>query len=206
VKIFLSYSAENRQIADRLRGALHAEGHTVFQDREEIKVGDAFHRRIREEIEESDIFLFLASRKSLTPGAYALSELKMAERRWPNPEGHVVAVLLDDVAPGELPGYLGSVSAHRAVGDVVAEVLFELEAMERAQVSTTRSIKAIGIGVLVGVTAIGLTFAGWEAVWRPLKDLAGDESWFTYDVVDNVRPLLGFMCCLLGATVAGKLT
>ena len=119
MKIFISYASESRPIADRLRGALQADGHRVFQDREEIVVSEAFHRRIREEIQRSDIFLFLASKESVTPGAYALSELKFAERKWRNPEGHVVVFMLGDIQPDALPGYLGSVSAHHDIAGLL---------------------------------------------------------------------------------------
>jgi TIR domain len=61
----------------------------VFFDRHSLAAGSPFDDRIRQEIEESEFFIFLVSPHSVEHGAYALSELEFARRKWPDPDGAV---------------------------------------------------------------------------------------------------------------------
>ena len=68
MKLFLSYANEDRSIALRVAAALEAEDHHVFIDQHDLRQGDVYNRRIREEIDDSDGFVFLISPDSVRQG------------------------------------------------------------------------------------------------------------------------------------------
>lgn len=129
MKIFLSHSHEQRNLAEKLTARLRADRHRVFQDHSSLPRGEAFDRRIREEIGSSELFVFLLSPDSVRSGCYALTELGIAQSRWPNPAGRVLPVLVTGVPEDRLPPYLGAVSILRPTGELVAEVVNEVHAL-----------------------------------------------------------------------------
>jgi nucleoid-associated protein YgaU len=123
VKIFLSYATEIRDRAESVNAALLAAGHDVFFDREDLPAGQGYDDRIRSAIEGSDLFLFLISPAAVATGHYTRTELKIARRRWPDPAGHVLPVMVTPTPFGELPAYLGSVTILVPEGNLAAEVV-----------------------------------------------------------------------------------
>jgi len=91
-RIFLSYASEQRKIAENIQAALSAEGHQVFFDKSRLRSGEGYHLKIVEAIRNSQLFIFLISPDSIRKGTYALTELKEAKRKWPNPAGKVLPV------------------------------------------------------------------------------------------------------------------
>ena len=85
MNIFLSYSSDRRDIAEQVSLALTGSGHKVFFDRDSLPAGDDYHVRIRKGVENSDVFVFLISPRAVAPGSYALTELKYARQKWPDP-------------------------------------------------------------------------------------------------------------------------
>ena len=73
--------------------SLRGDGYRVFRDRTSLPPGETFDARILRAIEESDLFIFLISRASISEGRYTLTELKFAEQKWEHPAGHVLPVL-----------------------------------------------------------------------------------------------------------------
>ena len=67
VKLFISYPSDQKELAERLRLALEAEGHEVFTDRAELKEGEPYHAALREAIEASDALVFLITPRSIRP-------------------------------------------------------------------------------------------------------------------------------------------
>jgi hypothetical protein len=159
MKLFLSYDSEQFALAESLAGRLQAAGHDVFLDREDLLPGDPFDAHIAARLAASDAIVFLASSTSVAPGSYALSELKLAERHWPRPQGRLIGVLLDGLAIGAVPAYLRSVSLMQPQGDVVAEVVHAVEALARRR---RRRQLAIGAAALAGAAA--LVVGGW--LWK----------------------------------------
>ena len=127
--IFLSYSSPQSEAAARIELSLEGEGHSVFRDRSDLPPGESFDSRIRAAIEESDLFIFLISRESVSQGRYTLTELKFAEQKWKNPSGHVLPVLMDPVPMEAIPEFLRAVTMLQPKGDVVAEVAAEVARM-----------------------------------------------------------------------------
>jgi hypothetical protein len=101
--IFLSYSSPQNEAAERIELSLKGEGHSVFCDRSALPPGESFDARIRAAIEESDLFIFLISRESVSPGRYTLTELRFAQEKWGHPAGHVLPVLTEALPKEEIP-------------------------------------------------------------------------------------------------------
>jgi hypothetical protein len=131
MRVFISYTSEQRTLAERLTLGLRNEGHAVFFDKETLPAGASFDDRIRTALRRSHLFLFLISHASLQEGAYAQTELNFARRRWPNPAGKVLPVLAEPIAIEELPPYLRAVSVLESEGDLVADVLDAVERLSR---------------------------------------------------------------------------
>lgn len=151
LKLFLSYDSAERDLAEALTARLQAAGHAVFFDREDLLVGDAFDAHIAANLAASDALVFLATRTSIAPGAYALSELAAAERQWPHPNGRLIGVVLDGLAFDALPAYLRSTSLLRPQGDVIAEVVHTVQALARR-----RRQRRWQRAAFAGATAIGV--------------------------------------------------
>src|SRR6266568_3947269 len=93
--IFLSYASEQRDVAEQIKLALTGSGHKVFFDRDSLPAGDDYHMRIRNAVEDSEAFVFLITPQSVAQGCYALSELKYAREKWPDPRGKVLPVMIE---------------------------------------------------------------------------------------------------------------
>lgn len=127
--IFLSYASEQSEAATHIELSLKGDGYSVFRDRTSLPPGESFDARIRTAIEESDLFIFLISRESVSPGRYTLTELKFAEQKWGHPAGHVLPVVVEPVAKEAIPGFLRAVTILHPQGNVTAEVAAEVARM-----------------------------------------------------------------------------
>jgi formylglycine-generating enzyme required for sulfatase activity len=131
MKIFLSYASEDRVAANGINRALLGEGHDVFFDRDDLPPGGEYHARIRNGIEQSDLVIFLVSPKALDAGSYTLTEIAIAEKTWPTPDGRILPVILERVATRDLPSYLGSVTFLETPGNLPAEVAHAVSRLAR---------------------------------------------------------------------------
>ena len=169
MKLFLSYPSAQRPLAERLTLALESEGHDVFMDRTDLKVGEAFHQALREAIERADLFVFLITPESVAPGSYALAELGMAQQKWRRPSGCVLPVMVVATPIAALPAYLAAVTVLAPRGETVAEVV---AAVSRLGTGGGGQRALIGIAAaLVIVAAIGGA-AGWQARQRGAEEAA----------------------------------
>jgi hypothetical protein len=98
-------------------------GVDVFFDREDLPPGEEFNLEIRTAIHDSDLFIFLASREALKQSAYTMTELGIAQRRWPHPAQRVLTVLAETMPISALPPYLSAVTVVDPAGNVVAETV-----------------------------------------------------------------------------------
>lgn len=163
MKIFLSYASEDRAKADGVRYALHADGHDVFFDREDLPAGDEFHTRIRRGIEQSDLFIFLVSPYAVDAGSYTLNELAIAEKTWRAPAGRVLPVILEPVPIDALPAFLRAVTFLETLGNVPAAVVDAVHRLTLAQRRRRlqRLVPAAAVAAM-GVVGAALYFAPRE--------------------------------------------
>lgn len=132
MKIFLSYPSSHKKAAASINYELHAAGHDVFFDKEDLAPGQSYNEKIRSAIEASDLFLFLITPQSVTQGQYTLTELKIASRKWPRPAGRILPVMLEPTPFDQIPAYPKAVTILIPEGNVAAEILMEVAALEAA--------------------------------------------------------------------------
>ncbi len=123
MNVFLSYSSSEDVLAERLAYRLRDEDYSVFFDRTSLVPGEGYDSRIRSAIDRSNLFIFLISRESISPGSYALTELGIAQHKWASPSGRILPVMVSEVDLDTLPPYLNAVTVLRPQGDLVAEVM-----------------------------------------------------------------------------------
>ena len=131
MRIFLSYAHKDRRFAQDIAYALKTAGHDVFFDRDSLTPGFEFHARIRQEVSESELFIFLVSPHSVERGGYALSELKFAKKKWPNPSGAVLPVQVRKTSPHLIDRYLSAVTLLTPDGNPAAEVASHVSELEK---------------------------------------------------------------------------
>lgn len=123
MKVFICYSHEQRELAQRATLALEAIDVDVFFDREDLPAAGEFNLAIRTAIRSCDLFIFIASREAIREGAYTMAELRIAEQRWPRPAERVLTLLADATPIATLPAYLSAVTVLAPTGDPVAELV-----------------------------------------------------------------------------------
>lgn len=126
LRIFLSYASEDIRIAQEVTLALLQEGYEVFFDRNSLPAGDGFHRAIRDELSEADLFLFLISPAALAEGRYTRTELKLAQERWPDPSGRILPVIISNTDWDMIPPYVTVVTVLEPEGNIAAEVVHHI--------------------------------------------------------------------------------
>ncbi|HEV7993148.1 MAG TPA: toll/interleukin-1 receptor domain-containing protein [Gemmatimonadaceae bacterium] len=156
MKIFLSYPSEERAVAERLNFSLLALGHDVFFDRDDLAAGLEYDQAIASAVSASDLFVFLITPSSVAPGRYTLTELGLAQHRWPHPSGRVLPVMLRGTPIDSVPSYLRAVSIFTPSGDAVAETAQETQRLAHALPLATQASRLVRSrrGALLAVAAL----------------------------------------------------
>src|SRR5215467_4454363 len=152
MRIFVSHASEDRSEADRLAISLRARGHHVFLDSDDLPPGGDYQSRIERALAKCDLFCFLISTHSIAPKRFTLSEVNIARRRWPNPSGRVLPVMVERVPVDSIPAYLRSVSILESQGDLVADILNGIDAMRSKALWRSPAVlggAALGFVVLI---------------------------------------------------------
>jgi hypothetical protein len=159
LKIFLSYPSEARDVAERVNIALLALGHDVFFDRDDLAPGREYDQAIARSIAASDLFVFLITPQSVTAGRYTLTELGLAQRKWPAPGGRVLPVMLRPTEISTVPAYLRAVSFLVPSGEVVAETVHAVRSLLDGLPLTTRVGHGMrsrtAVAALVAIAVVG---------------------------------------------------
>lgn len=122
MRLFLSYASEQSDLAREVYQALLQEEHEVFFAESELRAAGSYHKKIREEVKSSDGFVFLISPASLAKGCYTLTELGYAKKKWKDPTGHVLPVLVEPVEMEGIDRYLRTISIMMPQGNAAAEI------------------------------------------------------------------------------------
>ncbi len=168
MKVFICYASEQRELAEKIALALEGIDVDVFFDREDLPPTGEFNLAIRTAILRCDLFLFVASRQAIQGGAYTMTELSIAERRWPRPAERVLTLLADSTPIAALPPYLSAVTVLVPAGDPVAETVDAVARWrERRRRLWLRRTAVVG-SILAGVASL--------TVWLAEPAQTGDES------------------------------
>lgn len=165
MRIFLSYESSQRAIAEKIAIRLQRK-HEVFFDRDTLQTSDAFDSEIREWIErKADLFIFLVSPDALTSGSYTVTELGFAKKRWKDPVGRVLPVLVEGVIEDIDDAYLTSINIFVPKGNVEAEVASEVARMTRRRVPRWVALAAAAI-VIAGLAMVLRTILPFQVEQR----------------------------------------
>jgi hypothetical protein len=151
MRVFMSYAAERRAAAEPIAFSLRDRGFDVFLDRDDLPDGKSYDARIEEGIATSDLFVFLISPESVTPGRYTLTEVEFARQKWRKADGCVLPVLIAQTDPASIPSFLKSVNILEPVGNAAAEVSSRVAAMVRPPPARRIMPAAIALGIVTGL-------------------------------------------------------
>lgn len=158
MQVFLSYSSEHRETAEPIALALRTRGHEVFFDRDDLPPGHSYDDQIEAAIKRSDVFIFLLSPESISPGRFTLTELKCAQRKWRSPAGRVLPVMIVPTEMKAVPAYLKAVTILEPHGNCAAEVGSAVDGMGRKTVGWPLMAPA-------GLAALAVLAAGGWYFW-----------------------------------------
>lgn len=131
--VFLSHAHEDKPFARKRAGDLRREGHAVWLDEAEIKIGDSLIDKISEGLKEVDYVAAVLSHHSVQ-SPWVAKELEVASNREISERRVVVLpLLIDDV---EMPGFLvgklyGDFRNDEAYDDTFDQVLRALGPVEK---------------------------------------------------------------------------
>lgn len=183
MNIFLSYPHSHFDVAEHLAARLRAEGHAVFHDRSDLPPGDGYDDRIRKSINDCSFFITLVTKDSLTKGKYALSELGFVKEKWPNPSGRVLPVMLEEEAISTLPAYLKSVTVLRPEGELVADIVAAVAAIERQPMQKILKFARVAGFVIASVGILSLVYFSLPS--NPISLIATGQEANIYTVESN---------------------
>ena len=156
--VFLSYSSEQSEAAARIELSLKEDGHSVFRDRSSLPAGEGYDAQIRAAVEDCEVFVFLVSRESVSPGRYTLTELGFAQSKWSNPSGHVLPVVVEPVPRESIPAFLRAVTMLDPEGNLTAEVAAEVARMTaswwRRMLAPHRLVPALVVVLIAAAIAL----------------------------------------------------
>jgi hypothetical protein len=156
MRIFLSYSSQDKDIAEQIYLFLINAGHETFFDGAMVQGGDDFNTRIQEHIKNCQVFIFLISPDAVTKPSYALTELKFARQKWKHPQGRVLPVVIRNTSRNLIPPYLQAVSILEPEGNVAAEVGQQVADWQKRHGSRTKQLVAIVLAALVSSLLIAV--------------------------------------------------
>jgi hypothetical protein len=166
MKIFLTYASEDKNTAERIYFALTGLHHTVFFDHASLPAGDDYNGRIREAILASDLMVFLVSDDSVAPSSYALTELALAQKKWPHPARAVLPVMVRVTDYERIPNYLKAVTILQPRGDLAADVAHEVANVADARRHPATIARALSkhlagmVMVVIATLVLGVAFLG----------------------------------------------
>jgi TIR domain len=154
--IFVCHASEDKTVAEDLALRLRRRQFNVFLDRHALSPGQSYDDRIeREIIARCDAFIFLVSPDSIRDGKYTLSEIDIAQKRWPDPHGHVLPVIVRTTPYEQIPSYLRAVTTLEPAGNIVAETA---SAVEKLTVGSLRRAPVVALIALVIVVAAAVAW------------------------------------------------
>ena len=167
LQIFLSYAAEDRDLAEPVAFALRARGHKVFFDRDDLPAGGEYDMRIEKAVDQSALFVFLLSPNSVAKGRFTLTELEFARSKWRSADGHVLPVEIRPTPFEEIPNFLKSVTVLRPQGNIAAEVGAAVDPLAQSAMGGQMAVYG-GLGIVSGL----LTWPAYLALSKAME-LAG---------------------------------
>jgi len=150
-QVFICHASEDHLVAEEIATALRTRGFKVFLDKDSLEAGDGHDARITAALNKSSVFVFLISPSSVAPNCYTLTELRLAQKKEPNPSKWVLPVIVTEVDQ-KLPPYLQTVAPLRTQGHLPAEVGNAVARMTKSSgkmVALAAVVLVLGLGIAV---------------------------------------------------------
>lgn len=155
--LFLCHASEDKPKVEPIHLALVKAGHSVFYDDRSLHPGADYQQHIYEAIEECAVFIFIASKASLRPGKFTLSELDIAQSRWPDPTNRVLPVVIEPLDLSELPSYLAAVTVLQIRGNAAVEVRVAVERLLTQP--RKKKQRVLALTLTIGSISLAISFA-----------------------------------------------
>jgi hypothetical protein len=151
MKVFISYATIDVNLAESIAIRLRESRYKVFFDRQKLEPGCAYDQRIRDFLQQADLFIFLARPESIAPGAYAMTEMEWFKKAFPRPADRVLTYKTQPIPLQSIPPYLRSITVPEAAGDPAADVFgHALLILERKKKKRLLTFGMIAIACLTG--------------------------------------------------------
>ena len=181
MKVFVSYSSEYQDLAEKISTTLRqivvgGLPVTVFFDRSNLRAGQGFAGKIEDQVKSSDLMIVLMSEETFDTGSYVINEIEYAKKKWSDPSGHLLPVLVSNKKIENIDPYVSSVTWIETRGDKVARTVSEarhmLEALdsregkrEYEEAKEKGALHQLNINLRrLGRSIRGLFFGTWIAV------------------------------------------
>jgi hypothetical protein len=93
LKIFLSYSSNDRPQVEKIYSFLHTQGADVWYDQEKLLPGQDWNYEIHKGLDEADVILLCLSKKSVSKEGYVQKEMRLAlDMALEMPEGRIFLI------------------------------------------------------------------------------------------------------------------
>lgn len=157
----------------------------MFLDKDDLPPGAGYEESIRRELNRAGLFIFLVSPESVDKG-YAITELEFARKRWRNPSGRVLPVVVAETPFEQIPEYLAAVTLLQPEGNLKAEVLAAV-----SEIAAARRRRWILMGLVVALLTSGSLYLALKMIGAGKEKVATDEeSQPASDIVVEEPPCL----------------
>ena len=176
MRVFLSHANEDKAAAEATAFSLRDRGHKVFLDKDDLPPGQGYDQQIDRAVRASDAFVFLISPDSVAKGRYTLTELSFARRKWKNPNGRVLPVIIRTTPFDDIPAYLKAVTILEPLGNITAETSVAVDDLGRAAGARMLALRFMPFGAASGLLGgyflsvfIGMVISGIFGTVSPLE-------------------------------------
>lgn len=131
MRIYISYSPQDRSIVELIAGRLTAIGHEVSTDHLNLRAGDNISKKVQEEIASVDALLLVVSANSLSSKLTLQEFSSLALAELSNRGARLIPILIDS---SSVPGYLSDynyIDFNKGLGNGLSTLLVNLELVER---------------------------------------------------------------------------
>lgn len=134
MKAFISYPSEHRNIAEKIgvrvqQLVVGGDPVQIFFDRQNLNPGDGYDQKISDEMDSSDIMIVLVAEETYDHGSYTINEIDLAQKKWPDPSGRILPVLVSNKNVQNKNPYVESVTYLQTRGNLPAQAAAEAKRM-----------------------------------------------------------------------------
>lgn len=160
--IFLSHQPELESQAQEIAASIEAHGHRVLRSGLS-RTGDAGQRLTPPDmIERSQAYIFLITPQSIAPGTRTMSELQLAQAKWPVPDDHVLPVAVARTRLSDIPAYLRAVEILQPRGSLGVEIAAQIDRVAGRPNGIILAAMLGGLGTCAGLVTGLMSTQGTE--------------------------------------------